>query len=64
MRWIVSLKPADPRSEGPHLVSDHPAVVRAVIDAIGSQYGSPAERTPSKVLRLQTDPAANAAPAP
>lgn len=39
--YIVSLKPA-PGNDGPTLVSDDPAVVRAVLDAIRQSYAPPA----------------------
>lgn len=54
--WIVSVKPANPATDGPHLVSDHPAVVRAVIEAIGRQFMPPGEDcvTGAKLRALPT----------
>ena len=51
MRWIVSVKPAEPGENGPHLVSDDPYVVQAVIEAIIRKYLDPKdEHTPLRIL--------------
>lgn len=55
-RWIVSVKPAEPGSDGPYLVSDHPEVVRAVIAAINSQWRTPTD--PGRHLQVVREPQA------
>jgi hypothetical protein len=47
IKYIVSVKPA-PGHDGPTLVSDDPAVVRAVLDVIRQSY------EPSSPLRVMT----------
>ena len=52
MRWIVSVKPAEPGADGPHLVSDDPQVVQAVIEAITKKYIDAEDGRGSAPLRL------------
>lgn len=54
MRWMVTVKPTKSGSDGPHLVSDHPAVLRAVLESIAQCYAAePNDR--GTALRLLRD---------
>jgi hypothetical protein len=56
MPWIVTIKPSEPGSTGPHLICDDPNVVDAVLAAIRSIYaGKPASDEARRVLQLHRD---------
>jgi hypothetical protein len=56
MPWIVTIKPSEPGSTGPHLICDSPTVVDAVLTAIRRLYADGAlPEEARQILQLHRD---------